>query len=132
MHSPATIEIQHIVKQLTVVYLITNASLGTLLRMGIGRRLRKTRKALELQQIDVARAIDVSPQYISKIEREESAPSLEKLISLSRTLGVSTDYLLTGRETAPVDIRGAIRSQPITPLAKRSLIQLVGELTKTA
>jgi hypothetical protein len=42
---------------------------------------------------------------------------------------VSTDYLLTGRETAPVDIAGAIRGDHrLSPAAKRHLIGIIGEL----
>ena len=47
-------------------------------------------------------------------------------------LGVSTDYLLTGRETAPVDIAGAIRGDHrLSPAAKRHLIGIIGELQRT-
>ena len=99
--------------------------------MRIGPQVKKTRKSLGLKQVELAHEVAVSPQHISKLELDQATPSLELLLSLSRTLGVSTDYLLTGRETAPVDIRGAIRAQPgLSPVAKRSLIQLVGELAK--
>jgi transcriptional regulator with XRE-family HTH domain len=101
--------------------------------MQIGRHVRKTRKALGLNQSELAQEVKVTPQHISKLELEQATPSLETLLSLSRTLGVSTDYLLTGREVAPVDIRGAIRSQQqLSPVAKRTLIQLIGELDKTS
>ena len=80
--------------------------------MQIGRHVRRTRKALGLNQSELAQEVKVTPQHISKLELEQATPSLKTLLSLSRTLGVSTDYLLTGRDTAPVDIRGAIRAQP--------------------
>lgn len=99
--------------------------------MKVGQHIRVKRQALGLKQVELAREVQVSPQHISQIELDQAAPSLEVVIALSRTLGVSTDYLLTGREPAPVDIRGAIRAQPLTPLAKRSLIQLIAELTST-
>jgi transcriptional regulator with XRE-family HTH domain len=99
--------------------------------MKIGRHIRVKRQALGLKQVELAHEVQVSPQHISQIELDQAAPSLEVVIALSRTLGVSTDYLLTGREPAPVDIRGAIRAQPLTPLAKRSLIQLIAELGST-
>lgn len=100
--------------------------------MQIGRHVRKTREALGLNQKDLAEEVNVTPQHISKLELEQATPSLEALLQLSRALGVSTDYLLTGRETAPVDIAGAIRSQPgLSAQAKRSLIQLIAELNKT-
>ncbi len=101
--------------------------------MQIGRRVRKTRQSLGLKEKELADEVKVTPQHISRVELEEVTPSVQTLLALSRTLGVSTDYLVTGRESAPVDIRGAIRAQPgLSPLAKRSLIQLVGELAKSA
>jgi len=51
------------------------------------------------------------------------------LLKLSRKLGVSTDYLLTGKEQAPLDAAGAIRSDPaISPSAKRHLVGIIEEL----
>jgi len=99
--------------------------------MKIGRRLRRTREALSLTQHELAEEVKVKPQHISKLEADQGAPSLDMVVRLCRALGVSTDYLLTGRDPAPCDIGGAIRAQPgISPLGKRSLIQLIGELSK--
>jgi transcriptional regulator with XRE-family HTH domain len=100
--------------------------------MKIGRQIRVTREALGLKQLDLAHEVKVTPQHISQIELDRATPSLDLVVALSRTLGVTTDYLLTGRETAPVDIRGAIRAQPLTPPAKRSLLQLIAELSSAA
>lgn len=101
--------------------------------MKIGRRVRKTREALELTQKELADAVKVTPQHISRLELDRAAPSLDMLARLGQALGVSTDYLLTGQDRAPYDIDGAIRAQSgLSPLAKRSLIQLIGELSKTA
>jgi transcriptional regulator with XRE-family HTH domain len=97
--------------------------------MKIGSHVRKKREALGLNKAELANELRVTHQHISRIELEQVAPSLQMLLELSRTLGVTADYLLTGREAAPVDIRGAIRAQPLSPAAKRSLIQLVGELS---
>ena len=49
--------------------------------------------------------------------------------SVHHWLGVSTDHLLTGQETAPADIAGAIRAEPhLSAAAKRHLIGLANEL----
>jgi transcriptional regulator with XRE-family HTH domain len=95
----------------------------------IGRHIRKTRKALELKQQDLADGVGVTSQHISRIELDLTAPSAEALLKLSETLGVTTDYLLTGRETVPLDATGAIRSEPdISATAKRHLIGVLNEL----
>ena len=99
--------------------------------MGIGRRLRSKRKALGLKQQEVADEVKVSSQHISQLELDRADPSLTVLLALSRTLGVSTDYLLTGKEIAPLDATGAIRAErDISALAKRHLIGVLRELRK--
>lgn len=80
-------------------------------------------------QRDLADGVGVTPQHISRIELDQAAPSVETLLRLSRTLGVSTDYLLTGHETVPLDAAGAIRGEPgISAAAKRHLIGVLNEL----
>lgn len=101
--------------------------------MKIGRHVRRTREALELKQQDLAAEVEVTPQHISRIELDHVAPSVATLLKLSQTLGVTTDYLLTGCETAPLDATGAIRAEPdISATSKRLLIGVLNELrTKT-
>jgi transcriptional regulator with XRE-family HTH domain len=101
--------------------------------MQIGRNLSKARGSLGLTQKELAAEAHISAQYVSKIEGEDGDPSLEVLLALSRALGVSINYLLTGRETTKFDATGAIRAErEITAAAKRHLIGLLEELrTKT-
>jgi len=95
----------------------------------IGSHVRKKREALGLKQAELAKELRVTHQHISRIELEQVAPSLQMLLKLSRRLGVSTDYLLTGRESAPFDASGAIRAAPdISATAKRHLVGIVEEL----
>ena len=97
--------------------------------MKVGRHVRKTREALELRQQDLAEEVEVSPQHISRIELDQAAPSVETLLKLSQRLGVTTDYLLTGREMTPLDATGAIRAEPdMSAPAKRHLIGVLNEL----
>jgi transcriptional regulator with XRE-family HTH domain len=97
--------------------------------MQIGTHVRARRNVLGLSQIDLARELSVTHQHVSRIELGDTTPSLEMLLKLSRKLGVSTDYLLTGREQAPLGAAGAIRSEPhISPSAKRHLVGILEEL----
>ncbi|MBQ3074759.1 MAG: helix-turn-helix domain-containing protein [Clostridia bacterium] len=59
--------------------------------------LKKYRKAKNLTQNDVAQALWVTPQSVSKWERGEVLPSMEKLCDLSKLLAVSLDVLLDNR-----------------------------------
>jgi transcriptional regulator with XRE-family HTH domain len=95
----------------------------------VASRIRTKRKALSLTQEQLARELGVTHQHVSRIEGGHAVPSLELLVRLSRRLGVSTDYLLTGHETAAADITGAIRGdQRLSPSAKRHLIGIIDEL----
>ena len=60
----------------------------------IAENLKCFRKRLGLTQEDVAAAVFVAPQSVSKWERGETTPDIELLPSLARLLGVSVDALL--------------------------------------
>ena len=62
----------------------------------MGKRIVECRKALGLSQEALAEKVDVTPQMISTAERGVKAIRPENLINLSKVLGVSADYLLTG------------------------------------
>ena len=60
----------------------------------LGSRIREHREKLGLKQIDVAHALQVSAQAVSKWERDENAPDISILIPLAKLLSISTDRLL--------------------------------------
>lgn len=62
----------------------------------IGRRIKIKRKELKLTQEKLSEIIDVSPSYISEIERGSSISSLATICKISQTLNVSLDYLVFG------------------------------------
>lgn len=64
--------------------------------INMGKRIAMCRKTLGLSQEELAEKTDVTPQMISTAERGIKAIRPENLINLSRALGVSADYLLTG------------------------------------
>jgi class 3 adenylate cyclase len=60
----------------------------------VGQRIRGQREKLGLKQLDIANALQVSPQAVSKWERGENAPDIALLVPLAKLLGISTDNLL--------------------------------------
>lgn len=62
--------------------------------MELSDNILQLRKALGLSQEQLAEQVGVSRQSISKWETGQSVPELDKLLALSRILGVSTDTLL--------------------------------------
>jgi len=94
----------------------------------LGQRIRKRRGILKVTQQELAKALGMTPQHISAIEQDKGAPSLSLLPKLAEELGVSTDYLLSGKECIITDIIPAIKADKTLKLkAKRLLIGLVEE-----
>jgi len=60
----------------------------------LAENLRDFRKKLNMTQEDVAQAVLVAPQSVSKWERGETTPDIELLPALAKLLGVSIDALL--------------------------------------
>lgn len=60
----------------------------------IGSTLKQLRQKAHLTQKDVAEKLHVTPQTISKWERNKSYPDLDYLVKLSELFNVSTDTLL--------------------------------------
>lgn len=66
----------------------------------MGQRIAALRKARALTQDALAQKLGVSPQAVSKWEHDLSCPDISLLPRLAKVLGVTTDYLLGGGETA--------------------------------
>lgn len=62
----------------------------------IGLRIKQAREAAGFTQERLAELIDVSPQYISGVERGVVGLSVPILTHLSRILLISCDYILLG------------------------------------
>ena len=67
-----------------------------ILHIEMGKRILQRRKMLGLSQEELAEIADVSPQLMSTAERGAKAIRPENLLKISKALGVSADYLLTG------------------------------------
>jgi transcriptional regulator with XRE-family HTH domain len=68
------------------------------IQMEFGERLQSLRKDKGYSQERIAEELGVSRQSVSKWERGETFPEMDKVVTLSNILGVSTDFLLKGEE----------------------------------
>lgn len=59
-----------------------------------GDRLRKHREAQGLSQYDLAVRVDSRPSTIHRYETEDRMPPGDVLLSISKVLGVSLEYLI--------------------------------------
>ena len=69
--------------------------------MNISDRIQSLRKAKGITQEQLADAVGVSRQAVSKWESEQSVPDLERVVAMAEYFDVTTDYLLRGIEPAP-------------------------------
>ena len=60
-------------------------------------KIKEARMARGLSQKDFAAMVNIAPNTLSQYETEKREPDLKTLVRISRSLGVSVDYLL-GRE----------------------------------
>ncbi len=101
--------------------------------MSLGKRIRQKREALKLTQDDLAKNLGLTSQYISIIEQDKRSPSLSALLKLAEELGVTIDYLVSGKERATLDLISTIKADKTLDLeVRKSLITLVRELRDAA
>lgn len=69
--------------------------------MRLGETIHRLRTEKGMSQGDLADALEVSRQSISKWETESAVPELEKLVRLSQLFGVTLDELVNGEKAPP-------------------------------
>lgn len=62
---------------------------------GLGDRIKAARNKSNMTQQQLADAIDMSANYLGKVERADRVLSLETLIKIANALGTNVDYLLS-------------------------------------
>lgn len=92
--------------------------------MKLGERIYNLRTEKSLSQGDLADALEVSRQSISKWETNTSVPELDKLIRLSEVFGVSLDYLITGKGQEEQFESTWQTEQPATPSVEPRVIYI--------
>lgn len=78
----------------------------------IGHRIRTQRELLGYTREEMAEALGVTTKFCSDIELGYKGMSIQTLHNVSQYLGLTTDYILTGKEYDP-----AVENE-IKPLAK--------------
>ena len=86
--------------------------------MTLGENIARLRTQKDWSQGDLADALGISRQSISKWETDTSIPELEKLIKLSELFGVTLDQLVHGGVT-PIECVGGVCS-PVRGITTRT------------
>ena len=69
----------------------------------IGNRIRQRRKELKLTQEKLSEILEITPTYISEIERGTGISSLATITKLSKVLKIDLDYLVFGISDTNID-----------------------------
>src|SRR6185503_15798139 len=110
---------------------------------GFGDYIRKRRETLRedddrFSVRQLAQRIGVEPSFLSKVERDETAPpSEEKVLRLAKELGEDPDMLLALAGKVSSDLQAAIRKRPelfaslirqLKDMPDRAVLRLVREV----
>ena len=67
----------------------------------LGERIAALRRARGMSQAALAQELGISASAMGMYEQGRREPSIQTVVALSRTLEVSTDFLLTGQSVLP-------------------------------
>lgn len=99
--------------------------------MSLGERITELRKAANMNQSDLAKAMDVSRQAVSKWETGQSIPDAGNLIRLADLLDTDIEYLTTGRRNygrrPPVVVNS---TQTVEKIIEKPVIQTVEKIVE--
>ena len=99
--------------------------------MSIGERITALRKEAGLSQGQLASALEVSRQAVSKWENDQTAPDSLRMIKLAEVLDTDIEYLSTGRRTfarrPPVVIN---TKETIEKVVEKPVIQVVEQVVE--
>ena len=94
--------------------------------MSIGERIAELRKEQNLSQGQLASAMDVSRQAVSKWENDLASPDAMNLIRLADLLDTDIEYLTTGRRNfgrrPPVVIK---TTETVEKIVEKPIVQVV-------
>lgn len=99
--------------------------------MSLGERITELRKTSGLSQYDLANAMEVSRQAVSKWESGQSSPDANHLVHLAEILDTDIEYLTTGRKTfgrrPPVVIT---TTQTVEKIVEKPVVQVVEKVVE--
>jgi transcriptional regulator with XRE-family HTH domain len=85
----------------------------------LGERIACLRRARGLRQKELADRIGATVQRVSRYENDRYLPRVDTLAQLAELLGVSVDFLLTGKSPASVTEGGDPRLRERLPAVER-------------
>lgn len=84
--------------------------------MTLGNRIQQLRKEHNMSQGDLADALDISRQSVSKWETDTATPDLDKLLKLSEIFNVTLDALVKGEAPSPNEAQTPLAAPEMQPV----------------
>ena len=81
--------------------------------MSLAENIYRLRTEKNMSQLDLADALEVSRQSVSKWETGAAVPELDKLVKMAKLFGVTLDELVSGEAPAPKE--DPVREEPPEP-----------------
>lgn len=99
--------------------------------MSLGERITELRKTVGMNQSDLAKAMDVTRQAVSKWETGQSSPDAANLIRLAELLDTDIEYLTTGRRNfgrrPPIVVNS---TQIVEKIVEKPVVQTVEKVVE--
>ncbi len=90
----------------------------------IGKNIRKFRLMKKLRQEDLAEKANLSINYVGAIECGEKTPSLESLISIINSRGVSADMILADVLDNGYVVKDSLLAQKLDKLSAEDRLRI--------
>ncbi len=94
--------------------------------MTLAQRIANLRNARKISQAELAEALEVSRQAVSKWENGTSTPELEKVIKLAQYFGLTLDELVNGTDEENTQQPDVPQSTAVSAGAEQSKIRSMG------
>ena len=97
--------------------------------MNLGENIYQFRTAKNMSQGDLADALEVSRQSVSKWENNSAVPELEKLVKMAHIFGITLDELVSGEQSPTEDNQPApsVKEAPAEiPRSRMTPAQILG------
>ncbi len=91
----------------------------------MGNRIRVARKKAGFKVIELAEALDISENHMSKIEGGKNMCTTANLFKLGKLLGTSVDYLMYGDEGAQVDLEIMGELQGLRAADRKDILEVI-------
>ncbi len=101
--------------------------------MSFGERLIQLRSDLGMSQNQLAKAMEISRQAVSKWETGYSVPDAAKMIRLADILNTDLEYLSTGRVVVPSRppiVLETVKTVEVEKIVEKPVIQVVEKLVE--